>query len=141
MYFISLSFQHSKMLSKGSICSNTNSHLNLYPRYITIYILSLPLYKILYIAAVPKGLLLGITYKNISGGVVGRFAVDRGKTLDAFSLNKILIFVYFGEGCQNIACPLGCVAAGSGWPGAEWSLLLWWLVGENMDMVLAVVRR
>lgn len=42
----------------------------------------LPLRKILYVAAMPKGLLLGITYKNISGGaVVGRFAVGRGKTL------------------------------------------------------------
>lgn len=74
-------FKH-KPTSK-SICS-------LYHSLCTI----LPLYKILYIAAMPKGLLLGITYTNISGGaVVGRVAAVRGKTLDTFSVNKVLIFV------------------------------------------------
>lgn len=81
----------------------------------------------------PKGLLLGITYKNTSGGVVGRFAVDGEKTLNAFSLNKILIFVYHGGGCQNTFVLL----AAQQLAGAEWSLLLWWLSGGNMDMILA----
>ena len=94
MYFISVSFQHPKNVIKRQYMfkhkTTSKSASSLYPFLCTI----LPLCRILYIAAMPKGLLLGITYKNVSGGaVVGRFAVGRGKTLNTVSVNKVLVFV------------------------------------------------